>query len=709
MASPYVMTNSDLTLVNCAGQDFTLYIAFMNPVTLSTVWSDLNLDSQGNWQAPPNYDTCANKTYPYAPTANLGSNRIGFVGEPLYFDGTLSCQRYDLPVNSYSWSWTGMPVSTTYDNGAQIALNWTTPGLYSVSLTVTDRYGATTTGTRQVMIYQDRDSALPGIITVSGLSGSLQNGGWSAQITTVNSQSTIYPPDQLGVGVYLPMVILCETRYEVAEGYWLNATIGPLGNFIPGQPYRDPRILFDGYVQNGSFYQDVDKDTLTFSCGTVNMVLGEMQTHLLGYYNTTVKTYGNPGVPTSLNTSSIGSGFLVAGLMSTDMIQSILGTHSQVSQYHDMHLWTTAIACSIYDPHNNPPTAWYNVVYSTLSVNEGTIWQNLTDICSNEWSIPYCDRDGSIKIGPSVNYRGSDYWDAPTGLGAIEAAALLNLVQDLGYTIQNQSSLSQFSQNLPILPAYPFPMQQVHPWSGTQQVQVYEVPFQPSPDSQREQQLQALYGPPLLCTFSDVPIYDTSASPPSYILPIIGQNWPQDLAIYPISFSFPMAYTGHTALVKLIGTTYAQDTVLTSWYPQSAFSVTGDGSSTIVNTTLPAGQWIVDESHLIGDVTNGLNSTLILNWFWEMARREWYANNIYYTGQVTLGLFTFASLNDIVGINRQTANLGPVWSSKPFYVSEIDYTIDVNAHTWQTILSLTEVTSATMGPPIPPPPVVPKY
>jgi hypothetical protein len=703
MASPYVLTNSDLQMLNVAGQSFRVYAAFMNPVSITTNWSSLNQDSQGNWMPPPNFDTAANHKQPYAPICNLGPNRIGFVGEPLYFDGGRSSQRYDVPVMSYIWSVIGPSTKQLYDNGSQIAVTWTSAGLYTISLTVKDRAGTAITGTRQVMVYQDRFSTLPGVISISGLSGSLSSGGWQCQITTTNSQITLLNPDAMPVGQYLPIVIMAETAFEVAPNVWSQRTIGPHGMFNPGYPYIDPRIFFDGYVQNGSVHMDVDKATLSFTCAGPQMILQETKSVQLGYYNCQYTSVLN-NVPAGCKPSPVGQGYQVGFLNSIDVVYSLLQDHCNIAKYHDIHAWIPAIPAVPYT--TSKAMAYYIQTYTTLSVNEGSIWQCIGDLVGNEWAQCYCGRDGGIRIGPQVNYRGQDFWAQPTLLGGASAPFLMNLVSDLGFTVAG--SPSQVPANMPTLPALPMPVTFVHPWGHQQNPPQFLRPFG-EVNTQIQQTQQNLLGPPILCTFSDVPVYDQANVPPdsSILYPWIVANWPQDLAIYPVSFDFNENYSGHTSLVKLIFTLYGHTTLWTSWYPTSAFSPTGDGTVSIVQSTLPASNWVVDSSHLLPDVTTNQFKQLIWNYIWEMAARHYCAQNTKYTGTVTLGIFTACSLGDIVSVTQQTNNVGPHFANKLFYVQEIDYALDLTARTWQTVLTLGEVTSTNVGPLINPPTTVP--
>ncbi len=705
MASPYLLDNYQLQHVNMAGQAFTVYLAFLNPVAITTNWVDVGLDAQGNALPPPNVDTAALRVAPYAPVANLGPNRIGFANETLYFDASRSCQRFDLPVVTYTWSATGSPTIVLYANGSQASLTWAAPGIYSVTLGVTDRTGTVTQGTRQVMVYQDRQHALPGMIQLSGPQGDLASGGWTCQINTVNSQFTLFPPDALPIGTFQPAVLLCETQYEITPGNWANVTLGPFGSFNPGQYYRDPRVLFDGYIQTGSVHQDVDKDTLSFTMMSAQGILNFAQAHNLGYYNTTYTSIVG-GVPTSCNPSSMGQGNLVGGLMTADVIQGILQYHSNILQYHDLHQWNAVIPTGPYNAAG--PNAYYNLVYATLSVTEGTIWSNVQQLAQNEFGQAYVEHDGSIRIGPQANARGYEYWQNPQLLGPTLAGEFINFAQDLGYTVS--SSLGGMPASLPALPALPMPVSFVHPWGHQQPVPPGGwVPFQPPvEDPLFVTQQQGLVGPPILCVFSDSPVTDPALyGPPAgtipYLYPWTVANWPQDLAVYPTTFDIQENYTGKASLVKLIGTLALSTSLLTSWYPQSAFQITGPGNGNTTTTILPAGNWIIaDQQFVLPDTTTTQNRALVSNYWWEMARRYYYAQNINYNVTVALPMATFAQLGDIVAVTRQAATLGPRWTEKPFYVDSISYSIDMTNRTWTTQYTLTEVTSAVLGPIAPP-------
>jgi hypothetical protein len=355
-------------------------------------------------------------------------------------------------------------------------------------------------------------------------------------------------------------------------------------------------------------------------------------------------------------------------------------------------------------------TAYSIMVYSGLSVNEGTMWSNIQDLCANEWSTVYCEHDGSIRIGPQINYRGNEYWSQPTLLGDTVAETLLNFYAEVGATVTT-TDLTQMGNSLPDLDAQPMPVKLVHPWGHSPGLPQVSAPFQYQLSEQLAEKQKGLIGPPILCEFSDVPVIDDATIPPdnTSLFPWTQMAWPQDLAVYPISFDIPQSYTGRTSLVKIIGTLANANNIWSAWYPQNAFTVSSNGTSTAIANKLPAGNWFLDQRYVLPDITSATNKTLVSNYWWEMARRVYYAQNVSYQCSINLGMFTAASLGDIVGVTRQTNTLGPHWNKKPFYVQEISYSLDMQQKTWTTALSTVEVTSALLTPIQPPPKVIPKY
>ncbi len=97
-----------------------------------------------------------------APTANAGVDIDSFVGTAVAFDGTASSD--DVAISSYEWEFT-YNGSTTTLTGAEPTFTFWTPGVYDVTLTVTDGDGLTDEDHVTVTVY---DTAIPEFGTVVG-------------------------------------------------------------------------------------------------------------------------------------------------------------------------------------------------------------------------------------------------------------------------------------------------------------------------------------------------------------------------------------------------------------------------------------------------------------------------------------------------------------------------------------------------------------
>ncbi|MCU0859351.1 MAG: PKD domain-containing protein [Thermoplasmata archaeon] len=97
-----------------------------------------------------------------SPTADAGADIGSFVGELVSFDGTLSSD--DFGIVSYVWEFT-YNGSTTTLTGAEPTFTFWTPGIYDVTLTVTDGDGLTDVDHVTVTV---TDTAIPEFGTVVG-------------------------------------------------------------------------------------------------------------------------------------------------------------------------------------------------------------------------------------------------------------------------------------------------------------------------------------------------------------------------------------------------------------------------------------------------------------------------------------------------------------------------------------------------------------
>jgi hypothetical protein len=686
MASTYVFGNYALQfLASNVPTRFRMYVGVMNPIQIKVLSQDIQTDTYGQYTVISNNDLLLNLQPPYAPQPNFGPSRIGFVGEPLFFDGSRSTQRNNIAATGHAWTFSGSPTTASYTNlntGDQVQATWSTPGLYTVSLQVADRFGGTATGTRQVQIYASRETAPHGALSLSSLTGSIDSGGWTGQLTAGKSLGIVLP-DALAVGYYQPVVIMCETEYEVSPGNWTRQTIGAYGAPIPGQFYDDPRILFSGYVQQGTAFQDTEKDTVSFTLQSTQMLMQQAGIHNIGYYNTTYNHRAASKEPTDQNTSSIGTGQLVTDLTSEDIYRSLLcgqidgsgnftGGHSNIGQYHDLAIWRDFLP--VPSAVNYP---LYYLTYSNLTANEGTVWDACQALAENEYGNIWCERNGTVCIGPTYNMRGYEMMNQATTYGQFPLKQITTFENEL-----NNDTLFASAT------AY------MHNLFGPN-----ALPVRRDLINGGARDLSALIGPPILAHISDIPVYDTGIAPTDQgLFPWVTANWPQDLSIRPLTTTVEENYTNRTSFVKLIGTITNLKAVWSAWYPTATFSSTG-----LMSTSVAAGAWQVDSSLLLADITVSNQKTLSWQYLWEMARRRYLALNAMYSSEVTLGLATWPTLHGLYQLTRQSASDGPKFTAQPFYISDITFSIDLDGQKWQTDIKGLQVTTFGIGSIIAPP------
>ena len=68
------------------------------------------------------------------------------------------------------------------------------------------------------MIYPSRDEAYDGVIGVSGISGSIEQGGWSCQLTAKGDLSFLLNARDLQE--YIPISVHVDTYFEIGFDSW---------------------------------------------------------------------------------------------------------------------------------------------------------------------------------------------------------------------------------------------------------------------------------------------------------------------------------------------------------------------------------------------------------------------------------------------------------------------------------------------------------
>jgi hypothetical protein len=342
---------------------------------------------------------------PNRATVNMGPHRIGFVGEPVVFYGGYSYQRWRVAAKGHQWSATGSPIiylasdlGQQYYGGPQPSraqFIWNTPGIYEVSLSAGQadphepNNGVTTarhTGTRQVIIFPSREQAYSGIVDVSGVTGSIDQGGWSCSLRAKNTLDFLM--DARTLQGYIPVIVYVDQWFEESYGTWTRHEIGP--NWQSGDNRDDPRILFSGYLNNASIVENHDDNSVTFQCRTADMILENMQSHTVGFFESAVD----------------GSGMIFNDLMTHDVARFMLQEYSNFTQWHDTRFFYNQYS---YSGGTSP-----RIEYKDWTWNQGMYLSNIKDAAANEFYVAYVDNQSALHVVPDRNMWPPDTFEHAT-------------------------------------------------------------------------------------------------------------------------------------------------------------------------------------------------------------------------------------------------------------------------------------------------------
>ena len=249
------MARSDDHLVmNIPGQRYQLYVGFGNEIKMK-------VDTAMRVPPPTIYPERLGLV-PFRPTAVMGPHRLGFVGEGVPLYGGYSHTRWRTPAVNHQWTGTGNPtIAIGMDSDSQYEspqpayalFTWTVPGVYEIQLTVHDDHGHTHTGKRQVIIYPSRTEAYSGVVGVSGLAGSVSQGGWGCQVTIRGAVDFILQARDLDG--YIPVVVYVDTTMKRRIGRGNGKRLALIGT-------REPIETIPGFCLAGILIEKVSKRTM---------------------------------------------------------------------------------------------------------------------------------------------------------------------------------------------------------------------------------------------------------------------------------------------------------------------------------------------------------------------------------------------------------------------------------------------------------------
>ena len=186
---------------------------------------------------------------------NMGTHRAAFTGDELYYSatGTLDVKDREL---SYEWFFEGgTPTGSVIETPGNIAYD--TPGHYTSSLTTTVTGSSLTDVTyRHVSIYdRPEEGNNPPILQweMNQLSGSRDTGGYSTRITIHQDASAV---------VDGALVVL-----------FADDIYGDTAQSIGGNTPENAKIVFVGYVLDGSIEYDYQHSTVQFDVASVTEIM----------------------------------------------------------------------------------------------------------------------------------------------------------------------------------------------------------------------------------------------------------------------------------------------------------------------------------------------------------------------------------------------------------------------------------------------------
>ncbi|KLR60603.1 PDK repeat-containing protein [Actinobacteria bacterium IMCC26207] len=304
------------------GQTATGPTAFTTYSTPGTYQSKLTVtDSDGDKDVSTKTIT-VNVPPNVPPTAAIGSSGSGGLAPyAVTFDGSGSSDS-DGSVSSYAWDFGNGRTAT----GAVASANYTAPGTYTTTLTVTDNRGATGTATKQTVVTGAPNIAPSAVITTVSVAGTVPltvnlSGGNSSDadgsIATYawdlgNGQTATGPSAQAvfsSIGSYTVTLVVTDDRGATST-QTLTINVSADSNIPPGAVISSDVVSGTAPLQvnfNGSGSSDVDGTIATYAWNFGNGQNGSGVTPpaatytLPGTYTATLTVTDNKGATGSVS------------------------------------------------------------------------------------------------------------------------------------------------------------------------------------------------------------------------------------------------------------------------------------------------------------------------------------------------------------------------------------------------------------------------
>lgn len=374
-----MLTDDELALLRSNGQRYRLYLAKWGTWEIQQSTPMLSDAST----TPPTLKYLGTKAQSdFKSIVNIGSNRLGFVGEALTFDCSQSYRIHNNSVGSCAWSFPSGSPSTS--SSTSVDVTWSDPGLYEITCTIDD-----TVAKRWVRIHTDRTFNVYDIIAVNSVSGST-SGGWKTTVTAAPSDDVAgVSSETLDLADFQALGIFIEEEYQASDGTWTRQSISGYS--------LDPTLVIAGYIEQGTIHVDANTHNVQFELGSV---ADEMN---IGYINAT-QTWNKVYIDAdkAAHTPTL-----------PDPVQGvILDMSTDTMVMPDIIIWWLQNYTDILDRHDF--YTWYDTSQQTLdtiSTSEGSIWSAFGALADNEFAWWFADQGNGLHFEPNPHIRSSSWWN----------------------------------------------------------------------------------------------------------------------------------------------------------------------------------------------------------------------------------------------------------------------------------------------------------
>lgn len=406
--------------INARDVQFRLVIAFGNPVRVAV---DARLQTPPQTEYPERLGKHPNRGF-----AVFGPHRIAYVNEIITFFGGRSYIRRRGAAVGHEWRifrdgvdvtedpahcfvMTELDFNFTYRNTPQpsiLHVQFLQTGIYEVELGIAayspdppHRTGILHRGRRQVIVLPHDRPLDYDIVSVDAINGSVDGGGWTMNVTIAGDIANFASLTQLEG--FIPVVLRADVTANVnVDGTMTGVPVRASPIYSPQQQmFDEPEIIFCGYVDQQTIAFHPNQRTVSFSCRTADMILEQMQTHVVGFFR-----HVNNGVGVTFNDLMLG-----------DVFGYMLLEKSTFADHHDVILHYTAGAVpegqyyteswrdrpeayGAYRIENDTP----NMEYRDWTFNQGQYWSNIRDGARNEFCVAFFTNRNALWVLPDRNY-----------------------------------------------------------------------------------------------------------------------------------------------------------------------------------------------------------------------------------------------------------------------------------------------------------------